>query len=90
MRELEKVPYPSQYPQISSEFTVNLEITTQKKIPSSDQMDEKLKPLCKSPWRIKKVTPAFDLNTKKKTLNETLHVLTGLRLHTMYNVGLEH
>ena len=40
MRELEKVPYPSQYPRISSEFTVNLEITTKKKIPSSDQMDE--------------------------------------------------
>jgi len=50
MRELEKVPYPSQYPRISSEFTVNLEITTKKKkFPSSDQMDEKLKPLCKSP-----------------------------------------
>ena len=24
---------------------------------------------------------------KKNPLNETLHVITGLRLHTMYNVG---
>jgi len=37
MRELEKVPFPSQYPWISSEFTVNLEITTKKEMPSSDQ-----------------------------------------------------
>ena len=45
-------------------LTVNLEITTKKEMPSSDQMDEELKPLYKSPWRIKKVTPAFDLNKK--------------------------
>jgi len=42
MRELEEVPYPSQYPRISSELVVNLEITTKKEMPSSDQMDEEL------------------------------------------------